>query len=313
MVNIYIKTRILSAFFAVFVVFLQPTTYNLQPNIVSAQTTDSVQTESNITISDLGIINPGMLPTSPFYFLKQWGRNFRRTITFNPIKKVELELNIANAKVAELKKVAEVEENNAEAVKKALKNYQSSQEKLKTRLELLKETSENPNVKKLLENLTERVVKHQRIVEGVVANFKDNQELNDVAKIIKEDIAGVVGKAAEKDEPEKFAAKMEKALRVDGVACIELYKPICGIDDKTYSNSCYMERAGIKIQYEGACKIMEPGTTPNDVKDRVPPVCPDFARPNPEIEAECKSRGGEMISKTSENGCKLQPMCTVLP
>ena len=36
-------------------------------------------------------------------------------------------------------------------------------------------------------------------------------------------------------------------------ACIEIYQPVCGCDNKTYSNSCYAGINGIVRWTEGAC------------------------------------------------------------
>tara|TARA_B100001063_G_C16769772_1_gene560882 strand:- start:2299 stop:2523 length:225 start_codon:yes stop_codon:yes gene_type:complete len=37
-------------------------------------------------------------------------------------------------------------------------------------------------------------------------------------------------------------------------ACIEIYQPVCGCDQKTYSNYCFAEINGLNSWTEGACK-----------------------------------------------------------
>jgi len=40
-------------------------------------------------------------------------------------------------------------------------------------------------------------------------------------------------------------------------ACTQIFKPVCGIDGKTYSNSCELECAGVNIIHIGECKVEE--------------------------------------------------------
>ncbi len=40
----------------------------------------------------------------------------------------------------------------------------------------------------------------------------------------------------------------------DGVSCITLYEPVCGVDGKTYSNQCFAGLEGITIAHAGVCE-----------------------------------------------------------
>ena len=39
----------------------------------------------------------------------------------------------------------------------------------------------------------------------------------------------------------------------EDMVCIEIYQPVCGCNNETYSNSCYASRDGVTSWSEGEC------------------------------------------------------------
>jgi DNA repair exonuclease SbcCD ATPase subunit len=138
--------------------------------------------------TDASANNPGMLPSSPFYFLKEWKRGTVRFFTFNSEKKAELELKEVEERAAEIKKLEEVSPEKTEALTKAAENYQENVERLKTRLEGLKETSENPNVEKLIEKVIDRSIEHQELFDGLQEKLMDKDQVKEQLQINREKI-----------------------------------------------------------------------------------------------------------------------------
>ena len=171
-----------------------------------------ISAEEAVTVIDLGVEDPGLLPTNPFYFLKEWGRGIRGFFTFNSVAKVELELRVANQKAAEAKKIQEVRPDDVLAIRDAIENYQEAQLRLKLKLESLRETSQNPRVDQLLEQLTDRTVKHEKLFEEIAEKFEGEEEIQNLVQSTKESIEETAVVAFQKDDPAKFAAKLEKAL-----------------------------------------------------------------------------------------------------
>ena len=118
-----------------------------------------------ITAQDLGIENPGILPTNPFYFFKEFSRGVRKFFIFDEVGRAEFELKVLNERAAELEAVEGLEPENSDAIGGAIDNYNENLERLRTHLEELAETSENPNVDRLLDMLTERTIRHQQLFD----------------------------------------------------------------------------------------------------------------------------------------------------
>jgi len=136
-------------------------------------------TKGTITISDLDIDNVGTLPTSRFYFLKQWGRSVERLFAFSSVVKAQVELKIANKIAAETLVLEEKSPNDTEAFKKALENYTKSQERLNEQLSKLSEKSENPNIAELLKKVDEKTAKHVALFNQITQNHNDDEQDED--------------------------------------------------------------------------------------------------------------------------------------
>ncbi len=119
----------------------------------------------------------GTLPTSPFYFFKEWGRGIRKFFTFDKLKKAELELRYTDEKILETAKVAQEkcvpELCDQKALERALNNYLESQKRLVERLKTLDE--KNPNVEKLVEKTFQRVVQHEALFDELKQSAGGNR------------------------------------------------------------------------------------------------------------------------------------------
>ncbi|OGZ06155.1 MAG: hypothetical protein A3C93_01350 [Candidatus Lloydbacteria bacterium RIFCSPHIGHO2_02_FULL_54_17] len=136
-------------------------------------------TQKSIGPADLGVPDPGTLPTSRFYFLKEWRRGLTRLFTFNATSRAELELRIMNEKAAEALNVEETKPDDDEALVNALENYTKAQENLRMRLIDLEETSENPRVEKLLEQLNEQTLKHAVLLDQLAQRWVTDPYVED--------------------------------------------------------------------------------------------------------------------------------------
>lgn len=137
-------------------------------SFVFAQETDADAEEveiDEVTAQDLGIENPGILPTNPFYFFKEFSRGVRRFFIFDPVGRAEFELKVLNEKAAELEVVEEIDPTDTDAIDNAIDNYNENVERLRAALEALAENSENPNVDRLLDKLTDRALRHQQLFD----------------------------------------------------------------------------------------------------------------------------------------------------
>lgn len=151
------------------------------------------QESSNWAKILLGKEDVGLLPTSPFYFLKEWKRGIVKFFTFDPVKKAELELRYNDEKLVEALKVAEVTKDSPQreqALRKAFDNYVKSHERSRSFIEKINsnyaKSSENsvsglkqplqqqvriaaPEFQQLQEKFAEKLVLHTIIFDELIS------------------------------------------------------------------------------------------------------------------------------------------------
>ena len=169
----YTMTNKFVSIFTVFLAVFLGGVFALGASNSLAAIENNIEISESITASDLGVATVGTLPTSRWYFFKEWRRGISRVFTFGTTAKAELELKITNEKAAELMTVMEVIASDREmttgldveyaiAIQKALVNYTQAQERLKDKLivievKLLDKTQDDA---KLLASVYEKTNKH---------------------------------------------------------------------------------------------------------------------------------------------------------
>jgi hypothetical protein len=84
---------------------------------------------------------------------------------------------------------------------------------------------------------------------------------------------------------ELFEIFLQEMLPPEPVVCIALFAPVCGVDAKTYSNSCFAEGAGVEIAHDGECTIIDTMlNTTNGADDTTIIICEGISPEPPECQ-----------------------------
>ena len=163
-----------------------------------------------LTLEDLGIENPGILISNPFYFIKKFRRSTWRIFTFSQLKRADFELDVLNEKAAEIKLLLELN-SKSESLEFAVMNYQSTLDSLQTVFSNLKDSSNNGAVNQLLDKLTNQVLTHLRLFDELKAKL----DLAGKEKVdsLQSKLAGVLSDTLERlDNREKLTLRLERAM-----------------------------------------------------------------------------------------------------
>ncbi len=177
------------------------------------ETNTDVQLDETITADDLGITEPTLLPDSPFYFLKDWGRGIQSFFTFDKVKKAELKMKFANEKLIEVKKLIE-ENKDPKIIGKGLKKYEEEIDKIEKTAEKIKDkASNNPNLDKFSDKFIKQQVLQEKILQKLETQVPPEvfEKIKEAREKHLEKFGEVMTKLEEQDKiPEKLEKNLEE-------------------------------------------------------------------------------------------------------
>ena len=139
-------------------------------------------TEGYVTVGDFGIENVGTLPTSSWYFIKEWKRKIEQLFTISAVKKLGIEMRVSNEKLAEAFAVEKEIPGDVEVFAHALKNYQHTQQKIYKRIVRITLKSSSPEVQDLLFKLDTQSLLHATLLGQVEERWAEDPYAEDASR-----------------------------------------------------------------------------------------------------------------------------------
>lgn len=264
--------------------------------ITKAETSTTEDT-TQVSPGDLGVNDQNILPDSPFYFLKNWGRGIQLFFAFSQVKKTELENKFTNEKIIELQKMSD-NGSSSEKIKKAAENYQKSVERLKNAADKIKDKADsNQEVNKFLEKFANHQVLQEKILQKLEGQVPEAvfEKIKEAREQHLERFKDVMIKLQENKD--KMVEKIKNSLENGGVNNSDILDRI----KEKMPNNIKAKVEGIReaVRAKVNTKLIEKATEKNLEKE-----CPVAAKPPADF---CK-RGIIKIQR-NQKGCAIGFSC----
>ncbi|MCX6702287.1 MAG: DUF5667 domain-containing protein [Candidatus Wolfebacteria bacterium] len=220
----------------------------------------------NISLKDLGISNPGILPSNPFYFIKEWSRSIKQVLTTDPVKKLNNDLADMNERVAEIKKLSDISSSDPEDIISAIDKYGSSVVAMKADLVALDSSAANQGTGDFINNLLSTSLKHEEVFDQIKFQFPGDDEMASSLLVAHSKIESlVVVIPAKFDTPDAFKKRLGDIMQsgLTGVTSTEtiIFKNLRNIEILDQMSGSFSITTKIKVNElsAGLIKNIEDG------------------------------------------------------
>jgi len=179
---------------------------------------ENVKKDEIVRSEDLGIMKESkILPDNFLYIFKEIGRAIQSAITFDPVKKAELQLEQANTKMMEARQLFDKEgDKEADKVAKTIEGAQKKIENIAENTEKLKtERKEGaPEVDKFLDKLADQQIKQQKVMQKLEEQVPEEAfvRIKEAREKSLENFGQVMAGVSENNE--EMGQRIEKAINL---------------------------------------------------------------------------------------------------
>ena len=173
-----------------------------------------LELDEDLKPEDFGLTDIGILPTNPFYFVKDIRRGVGSLFTRDPGKKAELKLRYAAEKLLEAKKVAQKEGASDEDKEYAIENFRHELDEVKHRIGIASEALDDEKAIELSKKVLDATFKYGKSLGNIEKNV--SPELFDFVKKAKDASSEALASTFKLAEPEVVSNQLVEVLDKQG-------------------------------------------------------------------------------------------------